>query len=279
MAGGLGGEGENLMAEQQSWQGASDDAEIYENNLVPTLFGQWAPQVADAAGITAGDRVLDVGCGTGVLAREATARVGSSGRVTGLDRDEGMLAVAQRIEPDAEWRRGDAIDLPFDDESFDVVVSQFSLMYFSDRIAALQEMKRVLAPEGRLAVAVWGPFERATGYVLLAEIAERHGGETATNILKAPHVLGDEAKLTMLFKESGYENPETTLREGTYTQPSIEYFIESEVKSTPLNDLIDEDSYQTFLEESRDGLKSFLVDGGEVVVPMDAIIVTAQKAS
>jgi ubiquinone/menaquinone biosynthesis C-methylase UbiE len=57
-----------------------------------------------------------------------------------------MLAVAQRIEPDVEWRLGNAVDLPFDDESFDVVVSQFVLMYLPDRIAALREMKRVLAP-------------------------------------------------------------------------------------------------------------------------------------
>jgi ubiquinone/menaquinone biosynthesis C-methylase UbiE len=265
------------MTEQESWQGASDDAEIYENNLVPALFGPWAPKVADAAGITAGDRVLDVGCGTGVLAREANARVGTGGRVTGLDLDEGMLAVAQRIEPEVEWRKGDAIDLPFDEKSFDVVVGQFALMYFSDRVAALEEMNRVLIPAGRLAVAAWGPFERATGYVLLAEIAERHGGEAATNILRAPHVLGDEAELTTLFKEAGFENPEITLLEGDYAQPSIDYFIESEVKSTPLNDLFNDESYQTFLKETHEGLKSFLVDSGELVVPMDAIIVTAQK--
>jgi ubiquinone/menaquinone biosynthesis C-methylase UbiE len=72
------------MTEPESWQVSSDAAVIYEKVFVPTLVGQWAVQVADAARIRAGDRVLDVGCGTGVLAREAIARVGSSGRVIGL---------------------------------------------------------------------------------------------------------------------------------------------------------------------------------------------------
>ena len=260
------------MTEPESWQVSTDAAEIYENNFAPNLFSQWAPQVADAARITAGDRVLDIGCGTGILAREATARVGSIGQVTGLDLNEGMLAVAQRIEPDVVWRKGNAVDLPFDDESFDVVVSQFALMYFPDRIAALKEMKRVLAPEGRLAVAVWGPFDRATGYVILAEIAERHGGEAAANILTAPYELGDKHKLTTLFIESGFENLEITLHEGVYTQSSIEYFIETEVKGSPLNDLFNKESYQTLLEESHEGLKSFLADSGEIVYPWMLIL-------
>ena len=114
----------------REWTGVSDDARAFEEELVPNLFGPWAPQVADAAAITSGDRVLDVACGTGILAREATKRVGSTGSVTGLDLDGGMLAMAAEIEPSADWRQGDAVALPFDDAIFDVVVSQFGLMYF-----------------------------------------------------------------------------------------------------------------------------------------------------
>lgn len=264
------------MAEAENWQGQSDDAEVFERVFVPALFGPWASRVADAAGITAGDRVLDVGCGTGILAREAVARVGSTGTVTGLDLNEGMLAVARRTRPDVDWRLGDAQELPFDDESFDVVLSQFALMYFPDRVAALKEMKRMLAPRGRLAIAVWGPFERATGYVALAEFARRHGGGAAVNILQAPHVLGDQSKLAALFDEAGFGNPDINLRDGFYTQPSIDDFIEAEVKGSPLRDLFDDESYQAFLEEAREGLRPFLLDSGEVAVPMDAIIVTAQ---
>lgn len=265
------------MTELENWTGESDDAEVYENFFVPKLFGPWAPRVADAAGITAGDRVLDIGCGTGILAREVATRLGSAGSVIGLDRDAGMLAVARRVAPAIDWRQGDAQELPFDDASFDAVVSQFSLMYFSDRVAALKEMKRVLAPGGRLAVAVWGPFERATGYVALAEIAARYGGEAAINILMGPHVLGDEAQLAAIFDAAGFRNSDITLRPGIYGQPSLDVFVEAEVKGSPLNDLFDEESYLAFLEEAREGLKPFLQEGDAIAVPMDAIIITAHK--
>jgi ubiquinone/menaquinone biosynthesis C-methylase UbiE len=158
------------MTEAEAWTGVSEDAQLYENNYVPILFGPWVTRVVDAAGIRLGDRVLDVGCGTGILAREAAGIVGSSGHVAGLDLDEGMLSVARRVGPGIEWRQGDATELPFEDATFDVVVSQFALMYFPDRPAALREMWRVLRSGGRLAVAVWAPHERATGYVELAEV-------------------------------------------------------------------------------------------------------------
>jgi ubiquinone/menaquinone biosynthesis C-methylase UbiE len=128
------------MAEPERWQVSTDAAEVYESCFVPAIFGAWASPVADAAGIRTGNRVLDVGCGTGVLAREALRRVGQEGQVVGVDLNEGMLAVAARTAPEIDWRLGDATSLPFEDASFDVVVSQFALMYFPDRVASLREM-------------------------------------------------------------------------------------------------------------------------------------------
>jgi ubiquinone/menaquinone biosynthesis C-methylase UbiE len=85
-----------LVAEPERWQVSTEAAEVYESCFVPAIFGAWASPVADAAGIGTGNRVLDVGCGTGVLAREALRRVGQAGQVVGLDFNEGMLAVAAR---------------------------------------------------------------------------------------------------------------------------------------------------------------------------------------
>jgi ubiquinone/menaquinone biosynthesis C-methylase UbiE len=98
--------------------------------------------------------VLDVACGTGVVAREAARRVGPAGAVAGLDRNEGMLAVARRMAPGIAWRHGLAEALPFPDGAFDAVICQFGLMFFEDRGKALGEMWRALRPGGRLAVAV-----------------------------------------------------------------------------------------------------------------------------
>ena len=90
--------------------------------------------------------MLDVACGTGVLARAVADRVGAKGSVVGLDVNPGMLAVAERLAPSITWRQGRAESLPFEKEDFDAVLSQFALMFFEDQVAALEEMKRVLRP-------------------------------------------------------------------------------------------------------------------------------------
>ncbi|MEZ5419409.1 MAG: methyltransferase domain-containing protein [Vicinamibacterales bacterium] len=124
-------------------------AKAYEALFVPAVFGQWASRVADAANLVAGERVLDVACGTGVLAREAHRRTGPTGYVAGVDPGVGMLAVAEELMPSVDWHQGTAEALPFSDATFDVVVSQFGLM-FMERDRAIREMLRVLKTNGRL---------------------------------------------------------------------------------------------------------------------------------
>ena len=186
------------MSEREAWQVTDDAAVLYERSFVPALFGRFALVLADAAEIGPGQRVLDVGCGTGVVAREAARRVGPEGGVVGLDLNPRMLAVARRVAPEIEWRHGDAGDLPFDDGAFDVVVSQFAAMFFPDPALALREMWRVLAPRGRLAVAVCGPLAAAAGYRALAEVAERVCSPEVLAMLRSPFALGDEKRLAGL---------------------------------------------------------------------------------
>jgi ubiquinone/menaquinone biosynthesis C-methylase UbiE len=136
-----------------TWNPRDGAASIYQDLIVPALMEEWAPRVADAAEIRPGQRVLDVACGTGVLTRAAATRTGPSGAVTGLDLSPRMLEVAARLSPALTWHRGSAEALPFQDESFDAVVSQFGLMFVPDPTLALREMMRVLTRGGRLAVA------------------------------------------------------------------------------------------------------------------------------
>ena len=267
------------MTEPERWQVSTDAAEVYESCFVPAIFGAWATPVADAAGIRRGDTVLDVGCGTGVLAREALRRVESEGQVAGVDLNEGMLAVAARTEPNIELRRGDAASLPFDDASFDVVVSQFALMYFPDRVASLREMWRTLAPEGRLAIAVWAPIDHARGYQILVEIAARQCGREAADVLAAPFVLGDQVELANLFADSGIPGATVTLHEGSIRFPSVAEFIRVEVKGSPLAGMISDAAMQALAAESETALAEFVVPSGEIIMPMDAHIVTASKGA
>jgi ubiquinone/menaquinone biosynthesis C-methylase UbiE len=129
-------------------------AEAYESKFVPALFAEWAPHLVHIAGVAPGQTVLDVACGTGIVARTSADLLGGHGRVVGLDLNEAMLTVAGRLRPDLEWRHGDAQTLPFADQSFDTVLCQMALMFFPDRVRAVKEMARVVARERIVALSV-----------------------------------------------------------------------------------------------------------------------------
>lgn len=200
-------------------EGASADeiaaAEAYESLFVPALFGEWAPRIADAAAIRPGARVLDVACGTGVLAREAAARVGPSGRVVGVDPGRGMLAVGLRLAPAIEWVCGTAESLPFEDGSFDTVASQFGLMVFADPVAGLRQMRRVLADGGRLVTAVWSGADAMPAYAAEIELLERLAGRAAADALRVPFSLGERERLLGIFAAAGMPDVEVTTLRGT----------------------------------------------------------------
>ena len=148
-------------------------AETYETFFVPALFGQWPDRVLDVAGLSAGDDVLDVGCGTGIVARAAARRLDGTGSVTGVDINDGMLTVARRACEPVTWQLGPAEELPFAARSFDRVVSQFALMFFADQTAAVAEMARVVRPGGTVTVVTWAGIEQSPGYAAMVGLLEQ----------------------------------------------------------------------------------------------------------
>lgn len=252
-------------------------AEIYEEFFVPALFLEWTVKVVAAANLAPGQKVLDVACGTGVLARAAASRVAPGGTVVGLDRNEGMLGVARRVAPAIEWRHGLAEALPFEDQAFDAVVSQFGLMFFEDRATALREMWRVLRPGGRLAVAVWDVLEHSPGYAAMTELLKRLFGDHVADALRAPFVLGDPETLHALFAQAGIPRAEIHTSNGTARFPSIEAWVHTDVKGWTLADLIDEAQYRTLLREARKELTAYAQPDGTVAFGSPAHIVTARN--
>jgi SAM-dependent methyltransferase len=265
------------MSNQDSWQLAHDAAVAYEKDFVPAIFDQWPPILAEIADIKPGDRVLDVACGTGVLAREAARRAGSTGHVVGLDLNEGMLAVARRLRPEIDWQQGDATKLPFEDSAFDVVVSQFALMFFPDRVAALREMWRVLAARGRLAVAVCAPIVHSKGYTVFAGIVRREAGNGAAAMVEGYFALGDEAGLQELCTIAGIAGASIGTREGWARFASIDDLVRIEIKGSPLAGLVDATGYQKVLKAARQELSNFCDAQGRVSLRLDATIVAAGK--
>ena len=209
---------------------ALDAATVYEQLFVPAEFREWAPRVIAAARVQPGDRVLDVACGTGILAREAARVVGPTGFVAGVDVDAAMLAVAARTAPDIEWRQAAAESLPYADRAFDAVVSQFGLMFFDDRRAALCEMVRVLVPRGRVAIAVWGLLEDTPAYETVVTILERVVGRQAADALRAPFALGDRDQLAALFADVAISELHIDTHVGAAHFPSVQVMVEAEVR-------------------------------------------------
>ena len=189
-----------------------------------------------------------------------------------------MLAVARRSEPAIEWLEGQAEALPLPDAQFDAVVSQFGLMYFEDRIAALREMRRVLRPGGTMVVAVWDALENLPGFAALEALFDRQLGEEAAASLRAPFVLGDRAKLAAMFAAAGIPDAKVETRRGTARFPSIEAWVRTEVKGWTLADQVDEDSYGRLQRAARDELRDFAGPDGAVAFAVTANLVVAQKA-
>jgi SAM-dependent methyltransferase len=267
-----------MMSETDRGQVSRSAAEVYEEFFVPALFQQWTGRVADEAGIRPGDRVLDVACGTGVLARHLASRVGPSGSVSGVDINDGMLAVARRQAPAIEWRKGAAEALPFDDASFDAVVSQFGLMFFADRVKAVREMIRALRQSGRLAVAVWDLLDNTPGYAAMTGLLQQLFGGRAADALRAPYALGNPRALTRLFTDAGCANVRIATHEGTARFASIEAWVHTDVKGWTLADMIDDLQYSLLLTEAKTKLREFVAVDGTVAFRAPAHIVTATKS-
>ena len=252
-------------------------ARAYESLHVPALFGEWADPVLDAAGVGRGHRVLDVACGTGILARTARKRVGD-GEVSGVDPSPGMLAVAHELDPGTSWWLGRAEELPFPDDIFDAVVCQFGMMFFSDRVQAVQEMVRVLRPGGRLAVAVWDALDRSPAYSRAVALLDREAGPRAADALRAPFVLGDASGLARVFREAGVPEPRIETRTGTARFPGIRPMMEADLRGwlPAMGVELPEDRIQVILAAAQRELGEFALPSGEMRFPAPGHIASAR---
>jgi len=261
----------------ETFQISSAQAETYETQFVPALFSHWVEPVLDAAGVDTGQRVLDVACGTGVVARQAADRVGASGEVVGVDLNPAMLAVAARVRPDLTWRRGDVAALPFDDDDFDVVTCQSAMMFFPDPTAALREMGRVARPGGTVAVQVFDSLADQPAYGPWIEMVARHAGPDALQMLGTYWVHGDRDRMRARCSEAGLRVTAIHDHERPAHFPSVEAMVLSEVNSTPLADRLSPAELDRILADSHEVYRPFLTDDG-LVLPLGGYVVVATPA-
>lgn len=258
------------MSQQMDWTGyGGSAAEIYERHMVPAIFGPWAEDLLALATPKPGERVLDVACGTGVVARRAAHRVGPNGTVVGYDLNPGMLAVARTIAPphgaQIEWREGNVSAMPFPDATFDLALCQQGLQFFPDRPAALREIRRVLVPRGRLALSVWRPMQHSPGFAALATALGRLIAPEAAAIMQGPFALGSADDLRTLITGANFRDVVVQPAAKALRFPSPEEFVRRYVAATPLSAVVakaSDDARAALITEVGAALKSSVDDQG-----------------
>lgn len=271
------------MGQEEQRQLRGTGAEMYERGLVPAIFAPWAAVLIKQAALQRGERVLDVACGTGVVARLAAKPVGSTGRIIGLDKDAERLAVACSLPPvpgvSLEWQESNALAMPFADASFDALLCQQGLQFFPDRPAALREMHRALVPGGRLILSVWGSLEQCPGYAALVGALERHLSTAAASEMRSFFALGEASEVQSLFAGGPFNEVQLHTATRTARFASPEQFVRIEMILTHHESPdagMDEHALAELIGEVNTALQPYVSSDG-LAFPMQAHIVTALK--
>lgn len=272
------------MEPTSGWQLSSQAAEAYESYIVQPFMADWARALVEVAAIARGSRVLDVACGTGIVARLAADQTGDRGTVVGVDLNAGMLATARTLPlPPAAariaWCQGNATDLPWPDATFDRVLCQQGLQYFADKPAALHAMQRVLVPAGRLVLSVWRGIERCPWQQALVQALEHQGYADTAASLRAPFALGDAETVRALCTRTGFRTVHLRIESRMIRYPALEVLLPGFLSATPAAAAIAalEDTTRTALfQEVTTRVQAYVDDDG-LAVPMEAHVVVAEK--
>jgi SAM-dependent methyltransferase len=224
------------MKPSEQFNVTHEAAHLYERVAARHILGPWAASLVDAARVAEGERVLDLACGTGVVARIAARRAGPRGQVTGVDLNAGMIAVARSLPaPEGaplEWLEGSALAIPLADSSVGVVLCQQGLQFFPDKPLAMREMRRVLDRGGRLALSVWsgiGIYNSAVG-----EALARFVGEAIAARFCASRDVPARQDLEQLAGAAGFADLSVRVSRMNIHLPRLDRFVLEHLAGTPL---------------------------------------------
>jgi len=254
--------------------------ENYERFFVPAIGVPLANDLIQTAALCPGERVLDVACGTGVVARLASQLVGAAGTVAGLDINPGMLAVARSTTPSGmaiHWHEARAEAMPLPDASYDAVLCQMGLQFMPDKHAALSEMRRVMAPSGRLVLNVPGPTPRL--FVIMGEALARHVDGEAAGFVNHVFSLHDTAEIENLMGGARFRDVSVQPASKSLRLPAPAEFLWQYVHSTPLADVVAhlDDERRASLERDVVTKWQEFVEDRTLVLDVRVVVTTARK--
>jgi SAM-dependent methyltransferase len=271
------------VAKQERWQLSGSGAASYQQFQVPSVFEPLARMFLEQFPLAPGARLLDVACGTGIVARLAAPILGAEGRVVGIDLNPDMIAVADELPAPGgapiEWQEADATALPFADAAFDAVLCQQGLQFMPDKSAVLDEMRRVLAPGGRLGLCLWRSAEHSPYLKAAVEALTPHLGERSAGRLLTPLALGDEDVLRGLLEAAGFGAVE--VRDIGLVRQMLppEEAIPGQLASTPVGPefaVLDAPLRAQIVAEIAEAMTPYLVPGG-MEIPQGAYVVIAAR--
>ncbi len=212
--------------------------ELYDTLLVPLIFEAFATDMARRVAAVSPDALLETAAGSGVVTRLLAPMLKSDARYVVTDLNQPMLDhAAKRQEPDERivWRQADALELPFDDDSFDAVCCQFGVMFFPDRIAGYAEARRVLRPGGRYLFNAWDRIEANELADIVTNTAKSIFPDDPPMFLaRTPHGYHDTDRIKEDLGAAGFSEIEITTVAETSTAPSPRQAALAYCQGTPL---------------------------------------------
>ncbi len=216
--------------------------EIYDRFLVPLIFEPYAADLASRAAIAGPRDVLETAAGTGVLTRALASRLAPSTRLVATDLNQPMLDHATRRQAGGaiEWQQADALALPFDDRSFDVVACQFGAMFFPDKVQGYREARRVLRPGGRFLFSVWDRIEENEFADVVTEaLARVFPADPPRFMARTPHGHHDVDRIREEVKAAGFAEISVDAVDATSKAPTPRHAAVAYCQGTPLRNEIE----------------------------------------
>lgn len=257
----------------------TERSDRYERWFAPWL-APWTDELINVANPHPGERILDIACGTGTVARTIADRLSPSAHITGVDLNASMVEVAQDLVPvgiKIAWETASADSLPFSDDSFDLAVCQQGFQFFPDRLAALREANRVLRPGGRITMSVWTSIEQCPVQLALAEALDQHLGRDVGENMRLPFACPDAETLRTLLTDAGFRDVSLSTQAKTLSWPSVRDYVHRYVSITPAAD-----AFEAATEQTRDAVVEIVADrskdliqNGELLFPTQTNLVCA----